>query len=174
MLTIIFGSNQLVNTNGILTFVDTSKNVQKELFKVELRDDLQPMITVGILNEQYHTIGKAYRSYSFVGIADDYEEVITRAGSDIIKMVLRKKDDKSEVFEMIYKGTKRISLYGRVVDNTVVEINGVFRIKNYPNTITATKNFLTIGTNTLSQNTKVNENADESKGIVLTPTSIGF
>jgi hypothetical protein len=170
MLTVIFGSNQFIETNGIVTFVDSAKNLRKELFKIELRDDLQPMITVDIRNSNYHLLGKAYRSTSFVAVDPDYEDITQRQGSDIKSMVLLKKDTKQIVFELYNRGSVTISQNNKEVVNTIVEINGVFYMEGYPFKIEATRNYLDINTNRLSNNTKVLGGF----GIELTPNGFAL
>ena len=74
LITIIFGSNKLINTNGILTFIDQQSKIKRELFKVELRSDLQPMLTAEIRDNKNQLLGKAYRSTSFVYTHPDYKK----------------------------------------------------------------------------------------------------
>ena len=158
LITIVFGSNRMVDTGGILTFQDTQKQIKKELFKVELRSDLQPMITVEIRDENDQLLGKAYRSTSFVYVHKDYEFTEERKGNEIIRLALKRKKDGNFVFELIKRGKNE------------VEINGMFHVKGFPHPIEATRDYTKIGGITLSHNTKVGG----GRGIVLTPTSIGF
>lgn len=148
----------MIDTGGILTFLDKSRQVKKDLFKVELRSDLQPMITVEIRDNNNELLGKAYRSTSFVYCHPDYEEIVQAKGAEVIRLALKRKKDDSLIFELIKR------------NGNEVEINGVFHIKGFPHPIIATKNFTKIGGLTLSQNTMVGG----GKGIILTPHSIGF
>lgn len=159
LITIVFGSNRMIDTNGVCTFIDEERNVTKELFKVELRGDLQPMITVEIRDKLNKLLGKAYRSTGFVTWdKENYEIIEEREGSETKRLALKRKTDGCTIFEMIKK------------DGNEVEINGVFHIKGYPHMIEATPDFLQTGTNQLIDCRM----GCKGKGIVLTRNSIGF
>ena len=158
LITIVFGSNELIDTNGILTFIDQKNQIKKELFRIELRSDLQPMITVEIRDRNNQLLGKAYRSTSFVHVHPDYEEIEETKGSEIKRMGLKRKKDNALIFEMVKKSPNE------------VEINGIFHVKGFPHPIVATRHSTRIGGIILSHNVKVGG----GKGIVLTPHSIRF
>jgi hypothetical protein len=170
MLTVIFGSNWFINTNGIVTFVDAEKSIKKELFRIELRDDLQPMVTVEIRDAQDLLLGKAYRSTSFVGVNEDYETSTERSGSDVRRMLLKNKKTNKVVFELINHGSRKEKVREKEVINYIVEINGVFHIKGYPYPIEATSQYLDINTNKLIGNKKFGGGF----GIELTPNTLAF
>lgn len=148
----------MIDTDGILTFIDKNRKIKRDLFKVELRSDLQPMITVELRDENNQFQGKAYRSTSFVDWAPDYEPIIETEGAEVKRLALKRKKDDNLIFELIRKGQNE------------VEINGIFHVKGFPHPIIATKHFTKIGGVTLSHNTI----AGGGKSIVLTPHSIGF
>ena len=151
MITIVFGSNRFIDTNGIIAFRDDGKD--KELFKYELREDSKPMITVEIRDNNGELLGKVWKAASFVHVHKDYEGKEEREGSDIKKMILIRKSDNATIFELI------------VHKSSIIEINGVFYIEGYQYPIVATKNSLTIGRgNILSRNTIVKHGT----GIILT------
>ena len=170
MLTIIFGSNWFIDTNGIVTFVDAENRIKKELVKIELRDDSQPMLTVEVRDAENKLVGKAYRSTSFVGIDPEYETITERNGSDIKKMVLKNKKTNKEVFELVNHGSRTEKMNGKEVINYIVEINGVFYIKGCPYPIEATSRYLDINTKKLIGNKKFGGGS----GIELTPNSLAF
>jgi hypothetical protein len=165
MLTIIFGGNKFIETNGLVTFVDEANGIRKELFKVELRDDMHPMITVEIRDASDGLIGKAYKSTSFVAVNPDYEPITERNESEIKRMALKKKDSGFEVFEMVNKGISKISVNNKLVDNYTVEINGTFHVKGVSMLVRASKDKVQVGTNSFVGCTKMGGNF----GIILTP-----
>ena len=151
MVTIVFGSNRFIDTNGVIAFKDNGKN--RELFKYELREDSKPMVNVEIRDSKGELLGKVWKSASFVHVHKDYEGKEEREGSDIKKMALTRKSDNATIFEMI------------VHKPNVIEINGIFYIEGYQYPIIAKKDSLTIGRgNTLSYNTIVKKGT----GIILT------
>jgi hypothetical protein len=67
LISITFGSNRFINTNGIITFRDNGKD--KDLFRYELRSsDSKPMIDVEIRDSKNELLGKVWKSASFVHI----------------------------------------------------------------------------------------------------------
>ena len=153
MVSITFGSNRFIDTNGIISF----KN--KELFKYELRSsDLQPMITVEIRDKDGTLLGKVWKSTSFVYWHEDYEPKVEREGTNVKRMALVRKSDNTTVFELIIRNPNDI------------EINGIFYIKGFKYPIIATKDYLKIGGIILSHNTIVRS----GKGIVLTENGLSI
>ena len=152
MISITFGSNRFINTNGIISFRDNGKD--KELFRYELRSsDSKPMIDVEIRNRTNELLGKVWKSASFVHVHNDYDGKEEHEGSEIKRMSLIRKSDNVTMFELI------------VHKPTNIEVNGHFHIKGYQYPIIATKDSLTIGLgNILSHNTKVSG----GMGIILT------
>lgn len=152
MISITFGSNRFINTNGIISFKDNGK--EKELFKYELRSsDSKPMIDVEIRDNKNELLGKVWKSASFVHVHKDYDGKEEHEGSDIKRMALIRKSDKATIFELI------------VHKPTDIEVNGIFHIEGYQYPIIATKGSLTIGQgNILSHNTKISG----GMGIILT------
>lgn len=148
----------MIETGGILTFVDKSRQIERGLFKVELRSDLQLMLSVEIRDENDQLLGKAHRSTSFVHCHQDYKVREEREGAEVKRLALRRKKDNDLIFELIKRS------------ENVVEINGVFHVSGFPYPIIATPNFTRIGGVTLSHNTKVGG----GRGIILTPQGIGF
>jgi hypothetical protein len=59
-INITFGSNRFIGTNGVISIKG------KELFKMELADDLRPLITIEIRNQNDELLGKVWKSTSFV------------------------------------------------------------------------------------------------------------
>jgi len=158
LVTIIFGSNRMIDTSGILTFIDESRQIKKELFKVKLRSDLQPMITVEIRDENDQLLGKAYRSTSFVYCHRDYRPIVETEGAEVKRLALERREDGSLIFELVKRSGNE------------VEINGIFHVRGFPHPIEATRDYTRIGGVTLSHNTMIGG----LRGIVLTPHSIGF
>ena len=148
LVTITFGSNRFIDTNGIIAFKG------KEFLKYELRSsDLQPMITVEIRDSNGNLLGKIWKSTSFVTLPHpDLEEKIERVGTDVKRISLTRKSDGAVFFEL------------NIRKPTDVEINGIFHIKGFAHPIIATKDYLKIGGITLSHNTK----ARGGQGINLT------
>jgi hypothetical protein len=91
MLTILFGSNWFIDTNGVVTFVDESKNIRKDLFKIELRADNKPMISVEVRDTNNQLLGRVHRSTSFVTVHPDYESSSELSGSDVKRLLLKNK-----------------------------------------------------------------------------------
>lgn len=147
MISITFGNNRFIDTDGIIAF----KN--KELFKYELpSSDLQPMITVEIRGSNGELLGKVWKSSSFVYWHNDFEPKIEYKGNVVKRMSLIRKSDNAVIFDLNIKNSNDI------------EINGIFYIEGFPHPIIATKDFLKIGNNILSHNTIVRH----GKGILLT------
>ena len=153
MISITFGSNRFIDSNGIIAF----KN--KELFKYELRSsDLQPMITVEIRDSNEELLGKVWKSSSFVHCHKDYEAKEEREGNSVKRMSLIRKSDNATIFELNIRNPNDI------------EISGVFHVKGFPHPIIATKDFLKIGGITLSHNTIVRS----GKGIMLSESGFSI
>jgi hypothetical protein len=149
VVNITIGSNQFIDTNGIIVYVKDGK--EKELFKYELRSlDSKPLVDVEIRDEDGKLLGKVHKSTSFVFTHPDFEAVEERDGKEIKRLALVRKVDKLVFFELI------------VHKPTNIEINGIFHIGNLP--IVATREGLTIGNGvTLSNGTAKNC----GKGIML-------
>jgi hypothetical protein len=151
LISITFGSNRFIGTNGIITFRDDGKD--KDLFKYELRSsDSKPLIDVEIRDNNGELLGKVWKSTSFVHCHKDYEGKEEREGSDIKRMALIRKKDNTTVFELI------------VHKPTDIEVNGIFHIEGYQYPIIATKDGLKIGGILFAHNTKISR----GKGIILT------
>jgi hypothetical protein len=130
MVNITLGSNQYIDTNGIINYVKNGR--EKELFKYELRSsDSKPLIDVEIRDDYGKLLGKMHKSTSFVFVHPDYETIEKHDGSEVKSLSLIRKADKQLMFEMVV----------HTPDN--VEINGIFHIGKLP--IAATKNGLKIG-----------------------------
>jgi hypothetical protein len=170
MLTMIFGSNWFIDTNGIVTFSDPAKKIRKDLFRIELRGDGQPMVTVEVRDAQNHLLGKAYRSTSFVTVNAVYETSTEQSGADVKRMVLQNRETKEKVFELINHGTEKKQIQGKEIINYIVEINGIFHIEGCPFPIIATKQYLDINTNKLIGNKKFGGGF----GIELTPNTFAL
>jgi hypothetical protein len=167
MLTVLFGSNWLIDTNGIVTFEDKSKKIIKELFRVELRADNQPMVTVEVRDEKDTLLGKVYRSTSFVSVNPDYETATEMDGSNVKRMELRNKKTKKLFFELINQGSRIIKTKNDEVTEYTIEINGLFHIKGCPFVIEANRHYLDINTNKIIGCKKFG-----GGGLKLTPNSI--
>jgi len=144
-INITFGSNKFIETNGIIS----AKG--KELFKMELADDLRPLITVEIRNEKDELLGKVWKSTSFVHWHPDYEPIYKRENNILKRLALRKKSDNEDIFEIVFHAPND------------VEINGTFYVKGLGFPIIATKEFLDLNTNKFIGNVKYKGNT----GIVI-------
>lgn len=153
MISITFGSNRFVNTDGIISFKD------KELFRYELRSgDLQPMITVEIRDKEGVLLGKVWKSTSYVHCNPEYETEIEQEGNSVRRMALIRKSDHETIFDL------------RIRTPTDIEINGVFHVKGFPHPIIATREYLQIGGLMLSHNTI----ARSGKGISLSESGFSI
>lgn len=151
MINLLIGSNLLIGADIPIIFRDDGKD--KELLKYELRTaDSKPMIDVEIRDNKNVLLGKVHKSTSFVYVHKDYEGEEEREGSEIKKMALVRKGDKTTVFELIFHKP------------TDVEVNGVFYIEGFQHPIIATKEFLEIGGLKFVHNTIVKRGT----GIILT------
>jgi hypothetical protein len=130
LVNITLGSNQFIDTNGIIVYVKNGK--EKELLKYELREtDLKPLLDVEIRDAQGRLLGKVHKSTSFVFTHPDFETVEERNGNEITRLALNRKADKAVFFELI------------VHEPTSIEINGLFHVGKLP--IIANKDGLRIG-----------------------------
>ncbi|GEM_PF-6893058 len=149
LVNITLGSNQYIDTNGIINYVKNGR--EKELFKYELRSsDSKPLIDVEVRDEFGKLLGKIHKSTSFVFVHSDYETIEKHDGSEVKNLSLIRKSDKKLFFELIV----------HTPDN--IEINGFFHIGKLP--IVATKNGLIIG-NGITISNCVMKNC--GKGILL-------
>jgi len=144
-ITITFGSNKFINTNGVISVRG------KELFKIELGDDLQPMISVDVINQDYKLVGKVWRSTSFVLLSGNYEPIYEREGDLLKRFALIRKNTGEVVFEITFH------------TSTDVEINGIFFVEGINFPIIATKEYLDLNTKKFDHRTKVKDN----KGIEI-------
>jgi len=144
-INITFGSNRFIGTNGIISVKG------KELFRMELADDLRPLITVEIRDENDVLLGKVWKSTSFVHSHKDYEPIHERQNNTLKRLALKRKSDNEEIFEIVFHAPDE------------VEINGTFHVKGLNFPIIATKAFLDLNTNKFSKCTKVKGNT----GIVI-------
>jgi hypothetical protein len=132
MTTIIFGSNKFINSNGLIVYRVNGKD--KELLKYELREsDSKPLITVEIRDNIGSLLGKVYKSTSFVHVDSMFETEETCEGSEVKKLILRRRKDKKKFFELI------------VHNPNEVEINGIFYLEGHPYPIIANSSGMTIG-----------------------------
>ena len=149
----------MIDTNGIITFRDIrGRLADKEIFKVELRSDGQPLISVEIRDRNNVLLGKVWKSTSFVHCHPDYEGEEYREGTQVKRINLRRKKDSAVIFDLEIRSPNE------------VEINGIFHIEGFPHPIEATRNYTRIGGTTLAYNTKIGGR----RGIILTQNSIGF
>lgn len=133
MVNITFGSNKYINTNGIIVY-RTPTGTDKELLKYELRtSDLKPLISVEIRDNVWTLIGKVHKSTSFVHVDSMYKSEEVREGSEVKKLVLKRKKDSRVVFELI------------VHSPTDIEVNGIFYVEGSVFPIVATRTGLTVG-----------------------------
>ena len=140
MINLIFGSNLLIGTDIPIIFREGGEDT--ELLRYSLRtSDSKPLMDVEIRDSAGELLGKVWKSTSFVVVHKDYEEKTEYEGSEVKKLMLEKKTDKSLVFELIFHTPNN------------VEVNGIFHIKGYPHSIIATKDCLTIGGLSFSHNT---------------------
>ena len=144
-INIVFGSNRFIGTNGLISVKG------KELVKIELADDLRPLITVEVRDKNDELLGKVWKSTSFVAWHNDYEPIYEREGSNIKRLALKRKSDNVEVFELALHTP------------TDIEINGVFYVKGLNFPIIATKAFLDLNTNKFSKCTV----AKRGTGIII-------
>jgi hypothetical protein len=144
-INIIFGSNKFIGTNGVISIRG------KELFRMELADDLRPLITVEIRDINNELLGKVWKSTSFVHWHKNYEPVYDREGSTLKRLALKKMSDEKDIFELIFRSP------------TDIEINGVFYVKGLNFPIIATKEYLDLNTKKFIGNVIVKQNT----GIVI-------
>lgn len=145
LINITFGSNRFIGTNGIISVKG------KELVKMELADNLQPLITIEVRDEKGDLLGKVWKSTSFVYWHKDYEPVYQRQGNTLKRLALKRKSDNVDIFEIVFHAPDD------------VEVNGTFHVKGLNFPIIATKAFLDLNTNKFSRCTIVKSNT----GIVL-------
>ena len=139
-ITISFGSNRFINTNGVILVRG------RELLKIELGDDLQPLINVDMRNREQKLVGKLWRSTSFVLLSKNYEPRYEHEGSLIKRLMLIRKSTDEIVFEIIFHSP------------TDVEINGVFFLEGLSFPIIATKDYLDLNSRKFSHCTIVKDN----------------
>ena len=139
-ITITFGSNRFINTNGAISARG------KELLKIELGDDLQPAITVEIRDQEHKFVGRISKSTSFVYLHKDYEPRYEREGDLLKRIALIRKSSNEVVFEIIFHSS------------TEVEINGIFFVEGLSFPIIATKEYLDLNTKKFSHCTMVKDN----------------
>jgi hypothetical protein len=151
-INIIFGSNRFIGTNGIISVKG------KELFRMELADDLRPLITVEIRDKNDVLLGKVWKSTSFVHSNEDYEPILERQNNTLKRLALKRKSDSEEIFEIVFHAPDE------------VEINGTFYVKGLNFPIIATKAFLDLNTNKFIGCTKVKSNT----GIVVDNDFMAF
>jgi len=133
MVNITFGSNKFINTNGIIVY-KALNGKDRELLKYELRDsDSKPLIEVEIRDRLGILVGKVHKSTSFVYVDPMYESEEIREGSEVKKLVLRRKKDYHKMFELIVHSPDDI------------EVNGIFYIEGSPYPIIANSDGLTVG-----------------------------
>lgn len=139
-INITFGSNRFIDTNGIISVKG------KELVKMQLADNLQPLITVEVRDQNGELLGKVWKSTSFVYWHKDYEPVYQREGNTLKRLALKRKSDNEDIFEVVFHAPND------------VEINGTFYVKGLNFPIIATKAFLDLNTNKFSRCKKVKSN----------------
>jgi hypothetical protein len=132
MLTITFGSNKFINSNGLVVYRLNGKD--KELLKYELREgDSKPLLTIEIRDNIGTLLGKVYKSTSFLHVDPMFDGEVVCEGSEVKKMVLRRKKDYKKFFELI------------VHSSNDIEVNGIFYLEGNPYPIIATSDGLTVG-----------------------------
>ncbi len=134
-VTIIFGSNRFIGTNGIISVKG------KQLFKIDWSNAQRPLITVDIRNKKNELLGKVWKSTSFVHHHEDYEPVYETEGSTVKRLSLRNKISCDIVFDLVF------------LPNNSLDITGVFYVKELPFPIIATHEYLDLNTNRFSRNT---------------------
>jgi hypothetical protein len=139
-ISITFGSNRFINTNGVISFRG------KELLKIEVGDDLQPSITVEIRDKELKFVGRVSKSTSFVYLHKDYEPRYEREGDFLKRIALIRKSSDEVVFEIIFHSP------------TEVEINGIFYVEGLSFPIIATKEYLDLNTKKFTHCTIVKDN----------------
>jgi hypothetical protein len=144
-ITITFGSNRFINTNGAISIRG------KELLKIEVGDDLQPKISVDVLNQEHKLVGKVWKSTSFVLLSKNYEPIYEHEGDLLKRFGLTRKSTGEAVLEIIFH------------TSTEVEINGIFFVEGINFPIIATKEYLDLNTKKFDHRTKVKDN----KGIEI-------
>lgn len=140
-ITITFGSNRFVNTNGVISVRG------KELLKIELGDDLQPLITVEIRDQKRKFVGSVSKSTSFVYLRKGYEPRYEREGNLLKRIALIRKSSNEVVFEIVFHSS------------TEVEINGIFFAEGLSFPIIATKEYLDLNTKKFTHCTIVKDNS---------------
>lgn len=135
LINITFGSNRFLNTNGVISIKG------KELFKMELGDNLRPLITVEIRDQNGELLGKVWKSTSFVHWHKDYEPIYEYENGTLKRLALKRKEDNEDIFELIFHAPND------------VEINGVFYVKGLSYPIIATRKYLDLNTNKFIRNT---------------------
>jgi hypothetical protein len=145
LVNITFGSNKFIDTNGIIVY-KAPNGKDKELLKYELREsDSKPLLEIEIRDNVGTLIGKVHKSTSFVYVDPMYESEETREGSEVKKLVLRRRKDYRKIFELIVHSPNDI------------EVNGIFYVEGNPYPIIATSESLTVGRgNTISHCTMQN------------------
>jgi hypothetical protein len=126
-----FGSNNFINTDGVIAFDDSGK--LKQLLKYEIDPNSKPLVTVEIRDSNNALLGKVYKASSFVVVHPDYDGKIVRQGSDVKTMALLRKSDGAVMFELLIHAPNNI------------EVNGIFHIEGYPYPIIASRNGLEVG-----------------------------
>lgn len=144
-ISITFGSNRFVNTNGVISVRG------KELLKIELGDDLQPSITVEIRDQERRFVGRVSKSTSFVYLRKNYEPRYEREGNMLKRIALIRKSSDEVVFEIVFHSS------------TEVEINGIFFVEGLSFPVIATKEYLDLNTKKFTHCTVVKDN----KGIEI-------
>ena len=139
-ITITFGSNRFINTNGMISVRG------KELLKIEVGDDLQPKISVDVLNQEYKLVGKVWKSTSFVLLSKNYEPRYEHEGDLLKRLALIRKSTNEVVFEIVFHSP------------TDVEVNGVFFVEGLDFPIIATREYLDLNTKKFSHRTIVKDN----------------
>jgi len=144
-INITFGSNRFLKTNGVISIKG------KDLFKMDLGDDLKPLITVEIRDQNGELLGKVWKSTSFVHWHKDYEPKYESENNTLKRLALKRKSDNNIVFELIFHAPND------------VEINGIFYVKGLKFPIIATRDYLDLNTNKFTRCTISKPN----KGIVI-------
>ena len=144
-INITFGSNRFLNTNGVISIKG------RELFKMELGDNLRALITVEIRDQNDELLGKVWKSTSFVHWHKDYDPEYEYENNTLKRLSLKRKSDNHIVFELIFHAPND------------VEINGIFYVKGLHYPIIATGDYLDLNTNKFIHNTISKSNT----GIVI-------
>jgi len=144
-INITFGSNRFLKTNGVISIKG------KELFKIELGDNLRPLITVEIRDQKGELLGKVWKSTSFVHWHKDYDPEYEYENNTLKRLALKRRIDNKIVFELIFHAPDD------------VEINGIFYVKGLSFPIIATRGYLDLNTNKFIGCTKSKSN----KGIEI-------